>query len=296
VSTITSIAPWFGAKRTMAPRIVEVLGPHSAYWEPFCGSMAVLLAKAACKAEKVNDLHGDLINLARCIQHPMIGPALYRRLRRVWSSQELFRDSLATVRGERFDRADSPDIDRAFHYFITSWQGMNGVAGTNSFNTNYCRRFSTTGGDPGARWTGAVRSIPQWRRRLERVEVLQSDGIELCEKIEDRESVVVYVDPPYLTKGAKYLYDFADSDHNRLAKVLARFKRSRVVVSYYDDPRLEDLYPGWRKRSIDVAKNMVNSGQAGKDGRVNAPEVLLTNLPWYDQGRDEPPSLFGRTA
>lgn len=36
-----------------------------------------------------------------------------------------------------------------------------------------------------------------------------------------------------------------DDDHARLAKELLRFKRARVVVSYYDDPRLAELYPDW---------------------------------------------------
>ena len=38
---IKAIAPWFGGKRTMAPDIVEQLGPHTQYFEPFCGSMDV---------------------------------------------------------------------------------------------------------------------------------------------------------------------------------------------------------------------------------------------------------------
>jgi DNA adenine methylase len=38
---IKAIAPWFGGKRTLAPRITAELGAHRAYWEPFCGSMAV---------------------------------------------------------------------------------------------------------------------------------------------------------------------------------------------------------------------------------------------------------------
>lgn len=42
---ITALAPWYGSKRTLAPRIVEQLGEHRAYWEPFCGSCAVLFAK-----------------------------------------------------------------------------------------------------------------------------------------------------------------------------------------------------------------------------------------------------------
>ncbi|MFN0195471.1 MAG: DNA adenine methylase, partial [Planctomycetaceae bacterium] len=43
--TIGAIVPWFGSKRNLAPRIVEVIGPHQAYWELFGGSLAVLLAK-----------------------------------------------------------------------------------------------------------------------------------------------------------------------------------------------------------------------------------------------------------
>ncbi len=282
--TITALAPWYGSKRTMAKRIVEAIGPHRVYWEPFCGSMAVLLAKASCRMEVVNDLHGDLINLALVIQHKTLGPALYRRLRRVLSHQDLFAVALAEVRAsEPPPVAATPDIDRAESYFIASWQGMNGVAGTSTFNTNFAKRFSGSGGDNATRWTGAVASIPQWRERLRCVQILRSDGIELCEKIEDRDGVAIYVDPPYLVKGAKYLHDFEANDHTRLAKVLTRFRHSHVVLSYYDDPRLAAMYPGWHRRNVDVTKNIVNSGKRDENGRTSAPEVLLSNLPFVKQ-------------
>ena len=29
---VKAVAPWFGGKRTMAPRIVEEIGKHRAYW------------------------------------------------------------------------------------------------------------------------------------------------------------------------------------------------------------------------------------------------------------------------
>ncbi len=35
---VRALAPWFGGKRTMAPAIVAELGPHTQYFEPFCGS------------------------------------------------------------------------------------------------------------------------------------------------------------------------------------------------------------------------------------------------------------------
>lgn len=55
---IGAILPWFGAKRTMAKRIVEVIGDHNVYWEPFCGSLSVLLSKARGSAV-IADAHGD---------------------------------------------------------------------------------------------------------------------------------------------------------------------------------------------------------------------------------------------
>ena len=121
---IKALAPWFGAKRNLAPRIVELLGKHSTYWEPFCGSMAVLLAKPACVMECVNDLHGDLINLARVIQSEDLAPKLYRRLRRTLMHEQVFREAADRYR-ERGHYVDvkEPDLDRAYDYFVCSCRG-----------------------------------------------------------------------------------------------------------------------------------------------------------------------------
>jgi DNA adenine methylase len=277
---ITSLAPWFGAKRIIAAEIVREIGDHQVFWEPFCGSMAVLLAKSPCRMEVVNDLHSDLVNLARCLAHPDLGPALYRRLRRVLCSQEIFLESLDEIRSKPApDPLAGLDPARAFDYFIASWQGMNGVAGTSTHNTNFARRFSSKGGDAGRRWSGAVASIPGWRRRLAGVQVLHSDGIDLVGRIEDRDGTAIYCDPPYLAKGARYLHDFEDADHLRLAEALRRFARTRVLVSYYADDRLQDLYPGWKIRPVEVAKSLVNSRMRDESGATSAPEVLLCNGP-----------------
>lgn len=280
-STLGGLAPWFGSKRTMAPTIVRAIGPHNCFWDIFSGSMAVLLAKPRTRTEVVNDLHGDLINLSRCLQHPKVGPALYRRLRRVLCSEAEFQAARSLVVGQPApDSAAMPDIDRAFAYFVSSWQGMNGVAGMAKAAGKFARRFSSTGGDPATRWAAAVRSIPAWRRRLEGVTVLQSDAIELAGKIEDRDGTAVYSDSPYFSKSGKYLHDFTPDDHIRLAASLNRFSRTRVVVSYYHSPEIPDLYPAARWRCIEVksGKSMSNcSTRDGESGPVPAPEILLIN-------------------
>lgn len=262
---IGAIAPWFGSKRTLASKIIEKLGVHRSYWEPFCGSMSVLLAKEPCSMETVNDLHGEL------------GPKLYRRLRRAMNPQDEFEKARSDVLEEKsWTKGES--VDRAYSYFLCSWQGMNGVAGTSSNNMGFARRFTKNGGHAAKRFAGAVESIPAWRRRLRHVSILSADGIELCEKIEDADGVAIYADPPYITKGCKYLHDFDWLAHRRLAKALGRFKKTRVVVSYYAHPDLAAMYPGWDVVDCTMTKSLVSSGRRDKENDTVSPEVLICNF------------------
>lgn len=273
-----ALVPWFGAKRVLARRIVSALGRHRCYWEPFCGSMAVLLAKPAVTQETVNDLHDDLVNLARVVRDEGTAVALYARLTRTPTAEALFAESRAVVRSAPAPTtADPPSVDRAYHYFVASWQGLNGVAGTAQTNLNFARRYTSRGGAAATRFASAVASVPAWYARLRTVAIYSGCGIALCEKVEDRPGTVVYADPPYLVKGAKYVHDFAAADHQRLAAALTRFEHTRVVVSYYAHPELALLYPGWRVVPVTTTKAMVNSGGRADAGPVKAPEVLLIN-------------------
>lgn len=271
---IKALVPWFGSKRTLAPEIVRELGEHSAYWEPFCGSMAVLLAKPRRGHETVNDLHGDLVNMARVIQDSTLGPALYRRLRRVVLHESLLDEVKMSNSDDR--------VDRAFAFFVASWLARNGTAGTSDYNAHLCVRWTPSGGHGGMRFQHVVQSIPVFRQRLRDVLILERDGFDVIEKIDDVERVAIYVDPPYLVKGAKYVHDFEASDHDRLSALLARFTRARVVVSYYDHPRLAELYPSsrWTKRTIEVSKAMAHQGARGRND-TRATECLLINGPSY---------------
>lgn len=284
---VTALVPWFGAKRNMADRIVAELGPHRAYWEPFCGSMAVLLAKPPATIETVSDLHGELVNLAWTMQHPVYGSVMYRRLRRVLMSQTEFFAARERILSRDGWNDDKPAVDRATDYFILSWQGMNGMAGTKSYNANFAKRYTKNGGHAATRWARAVDSIPAFRRRLRNVTILGGCGIELCERIEDAEGVVIYADPPYIAEGNQYLHSFDPKKHKRLATALGRFTRTRVVVSYYDHPDLSWLYPNWTKVDCTTTKAMVSSGRRDAQNDTKAPEVLLINGPSFTAGGEK---------
>ncbi len=276
---IAALAPWYGSKRTLAPRIVEALGEHRCYWEPFCGSCSVLFAKPRCTYETVNDLHADLINLALVVQSSNEAEALYAKV-----SRTLFHEDLLPVAKERLladisgFKSSEFCVERAYWYLIFSWMGLNGISGTPLHHTGtFAVRYSASGGNGATRWASVCESIPDWHQRLVRVQILARDGFAILERLDDADGTAIYVDPPYITKGAKYVHDFQPEDHRRLAELLRRFRKAKVVVSYYAHPLLIDLYPAWSVVECSVAKSLVNSGMRDKKGRTDAPEVLLCN-------------------
>lgn len=188
---------------------------------------------------------------------------------------------------------DTPDVDRAYWYFVVSWLGMNGAAGTASCNWGFCKRYTNNGGHAAKRFASAVSSIPAWRRRMRKLTVLRDDAFGLLERIEDAKGTAIYVDSPYWSKGASYLHDFEREDHQRLADAVGRFKKARVVVSYYDCEEVRALYDGWTWVDCSRTKAMVSAGKRDKGNDTRAPEVLIVNGPSYTS---EAGSLFGGGA
>lgn len=273
---IKSIVPWFGSKRTLAPQIVEIIGSHRVYWEPFCGSMAVLMLKPACEMETVNDLHGDLINLARVIQDKDLGFQLYDKLSRTLYAEQLWRESkerwISGTNGE-------PDINRAYDYFVVSWMGINGVSGTARCNYQFALRWCAGGGQGAKRWRSVMDSMPAWHKRLQNVVIIQRDAFEILDNIKDERGVVIYCDPPYFDKSDKYIHDFTAEQHEQLARSLRRFNKARVVVSYYDTPKLKSLYEGFNRIELARSSQSLRNATRGekKKPRKQQVEILLLN-------------------
>ena len=274
---IKSIVPYYGGKRKLAPKIVEMFGPHKTYWEPFCGSMAVLMLKKPCELETVNDLHGDLINLARVIQDKEKGFELYDRLSRTLYTEKFFEEAK-----ERWTSANGdPDLslEWAYDYFVVSWMGLNGVSGTQRCNYQFALRWCRGGGQGARRWQSVMDSFPAWHKRLANVVILQRDAFGILDNIKDEEDVVIYCDPPYFDKSNKYIHDFAPEQHERLAQSLGRFNKARIFVSYYDDPKLEGLYEGFTKVCFPASTQSLSNATKGekKERRKEQVEVLLVS-------------------
>ena len=289
---LTAVAPWYGGKRRLAPAIVREFGRHRAYWEPFAGSLAVLFAKPKIVFENVNDLHGDLVNLAMVLASERWQDLCARALRTL-AAEPVYEHHRDVLRAHR-DPPPSPDevgpgdVDRALSYLVVSWRGLNGIAGTNTYNQHWSVRWTPSGGRWG--WNGVPESIPWWHERLRGVTILRRDAFALLGAIADEQGTVVYADPPYFRKSDKYLHDFDPADHERLAAALGRFRRARVVVSYYDEPEVRRLYDGWTVVALAGAqKGLAYATRRATRGTVEAPEILVINGPSLDRCN---PTLF----
>lgn len=297
---ITALAPWFGGKRTLAPRIVAELGDHRVYWEVFCGGLSVLLQKDLCAMETVNDLHGDLVNLARVVQSDDLAPRLFDRMSRLMMHETLHAEAADRYRARGNAPASNvPDFERAVDYMLCAWLGRNGVAGTRSYNQGFCVRYTANGGHAAKRFQSVSESIPAWWARLRNVTVLNRHARALLPRIEDKAGTAIYLDPPYIEKGATYVHDFDDAgefagmfagndqrpmSHGELAELCGRFKHARVVVSYYDHPSVRRLYRGWTFVDCAMTKSLVNQGMRDGGGAVVAPEFLIVNGASYTAG------------
>jgi len=303
---IKSLAPWFGGKRTLAPRIVAELGRHSQYFEPFGGGLSIILSKPRSQKETVCDLHGDLINLARVIASREMEEELYDQLQRV-----VFSEGLLIEARQELERGEPPqppvyDFNRAFWYFLASWMGRNGTAGTERLDYQIAVRWTKNGGSPTVRFRNAIASMPAWHQRLLNVVIIRRDAFEIIGRFEDCSETAIYADPPYPAEtrsnvadedgskgggGGRYLHEFKHSSglfggedqHARLATSLKAYRYARVVVSTYDCPRYRELYQGWT--FVDCRMLKLLHQQNGRGHRAKeAPEVLIINGPSFTEG------------
>lgn len=281
----------------MAPAIVQELGAHKQYFEPFCGSLAVVMAKPECAQETANDLHGDVTNLAWVLQDESLAIKLYDRAVRTLFAESMIK-SIWRELGQT-SCPEAPDPERAYKFFVFSWAMRNGIAGTKRVRGNgfsIALRFTNGGGSPTVRFRSATESIPAWHERLRNVVITRRDAFAMLPRFDDSPDLAIYADPPYVSSSrsgyaaagatSQYEHEFAHNsplfgdDHGRLRDELARFTKARVIVSYYDCERVRKLYAGWTIVECSRQKNLHVQNKRGV-GRCAAPELLIINGPSY---------------
>ena len=271
VRRVSAFAPWLGSTGTMARSIIDLLGPHYRYYEPFVGGGAVLLAKDRADSECINDANGELVNMLR-----VIASKRWRDFAdRVWRlgyGQHSFDDCKAIilaspppVAGTHAD-VDEVHVERAACAFVLWWAGAGGQAGMDPCTARLSVRFKQGGGQAATRFRTAFESIAWFRERLTGGAIMRTDAVELLHRIaddDDRPGVTIYVDPPYILEG--HLYQVALDDLQPLAEALHRFRRARIVLSYNAHPWLDETYADWTQLDATCTRRIGTGGGAKAD-------------------------------
>lgn len=285
VPKISALAPWFGSNRMLGPTVGAALGKLEWCGVPFCGGLAEIPHIQARTIVR-NDLHSHVINLARVTAHPIEGPWLWRRLRRLAFHPKTLEESQRRILANEktpptFFTVNPGGIDidgwnritriqLAEDYFVCCWMGRSGKAGTeDEFKGNIAFRWEAGGGDSVVRFRNAIDGLREWRKILARCTFDCRDAFEFLDKCKDQEGHGLYVDPPWPDDGDGYTHKFTTADHHRLRDKLSMYGKTRVVIRYGDHPLIRDLYTGcpwhWLEQDGRTAANKKKA------------EVLITN-------------------
>lgn len=256
--------PYFGGKITLGPAIAALLPGHLHYVEPYCGSLAVLLAKPPSDHETVNDLDGELMTFWRVLRE---------------RPDELARVCALTPHSRAEQQAAyepaKDDLETARRVFIRLTQGRAGTMRS----TGWRHYVKPAGGTSMPDYlVGYVARMAPAAQRLAAVSLESMPALDLIAKYGAEPDVLLYVDPPYLGSTRSKSYDGyphemrAESDHRDLADALHAARAAVVLSGYASDLYDRELYAGWDRHTFAAA-----TGQG--EGWANRTEVLWSNRP-----------------
>lgn len=256
-----------GAKVTLASRIAALFPPHGHYVEPFCGSLAVLLAKPPSDMETVNDLDGALMSFWRVLRD---------RPEELARACMLTPHSLVEFRDAEDVDSTADDLERARRLWVRLTQGRAGRLKQTGWR-HYVDPAGSTHGMPDY-LTGYVNRMAAAAERLHRVSLECRPALEVIAWYGRSPGVLLYVDPPYLdsTRASNaYRHEMgADAEHRDLAAALRSCEASVVLSGYPSDLYDLELYPDWHR-----AEFASGTGQNAETW-ANRTEVIWSNRPF----------------
>lgn len=235
---------YHGSKWRIAPWVISHFPGHQTYVEPFAGGASVLLRKARCAGEVVNDLNGDVVNLFRVLRDPQLADHLVASVTMTpYAREEL----------ERSREVATCPVERARRFLVRSWFSLGTDGATRQSNAGFrSYAFSDKVGSlPVHQWSRFPWHLQQIAERLRGVIIENDDALEVIARY-DSPGTLFYVDPPYVESTrtgnrGMYSHEMTDADHERLAALLNEVQ-GMVVVSGYASALYDDrLFASWRR-------------------------------------------------
>lgn len=225
--TVLTGLPYYGGKnplRSANKWIRSIIGyKHHRYVEPFCGMMGVLLTGKA-KFEIANDLNHNIVTWWKVLRDQP--DEFHYALKYTPDSELLWMDALDYIKNERGDGS----IEHAVHVHILLAKAINPALGEKLGSIGYRNNLHR---NPKSKLVLKFRDrqyVERMSERLQNVQLLNKDALEIVQRVRTFENTMIYLDPPYAGKvGEAYGMGF---DTNRLSELLVGAK-ARIAISGY---------------------------------------------------------------
>lgn len=259
------LVQWFGANTQHANLAGRLLDGCAWVGIPFSGGMSEVPSINA-RLILCGDRHRHIINLCQVIASEE---------GRTWLASEADKmpfhpDVLKSAQEKacKWQWLDGPSAEAALWYFVSTWLNRGGKAGTDAeFKGNLPMRWDAAGGGSNQRFRTAIETIEEFGQTFRRCEFTCLDAFEFLANVKDNPASGLYVDAPWPSTGDGYRHAFTVQQQRDLARVLAEFKQTRVVVRFGVHPLIDELYP----RDVWYWRGVESRTQANKA----CPEVYL---------------------
>jgi DNA adenine methylase len=260
IAPVRPPAPYLGGKRNLAKRLVAMIAavPHETYVEPFVGMGGVFLRRdAKPRAEVMNDISGDVVNLFRILQRHY--EAFVGELRWKLTSREDF-DRLRAA-----DASTLTDLERAARFLYLQRLSFGGKVQGRNFGVDRRTpaRFDITKLEP---------LLAEVHERLASVTIEQLPYADLIRRY-DGPAVLFYLDPPYVGCETDYGNSFAPADFERLADQLATIA-GRFILSINDTPLAREIFGRFDMDEVTTTYTISTRNGGGK----RAGELVISRL------------------
>lgn len=260
-AAVQTPAGYIGGKRNLSRRLVELIEatPHRTYAEPFVGMGGVFLKRRVpAKAEAINDISLDVVNLFRVVRRHR--DALEHELRWMFTSREEFE------RQQRVDPSTLTDIERAARFLYLQRLGFGGKVVGRGFGVD---RSQPARFDPAR----LVERLAALHGRLARVSIERLPYAEFIRRYDSAETLL-YLDPPYWGCEGDYGAGvFGPEDFALLAEQL-RGIAGRFILSINDTPEIRAAFAGFDFGTAETSYT-ISSNTGGAAKKVT--ELIIRN-------------------
>lgn len=253
---------YYGSKVHLAPWIASMLPAHRCYVEPFFGSGAVLLAKAASTHEIVSDKDATVVNFFKVLRDRP------RELARACVLTPYARDEYTAV----LDEPGIDELERARRFWARSVMSCNRCLNPRTTWSSSARRGSNDALSA-ANISDRLLAVAD---RLRRVAIDNAPATRLVAKY-GVHGAVVYADPPYPGSARRSLERHRESDypceyageddHRELAEALRATEAVVLLSGYASALYDEELYPDWWRVERTVHRPSANRPGGATAGR-----------------------------